>query len=102
MGRNKSFFKIKTEYYFYCKNETTKARKKYEDFLNDARRILKYENQLDCDKDYYLNKALGEYGNFYVMGDGTHPFYSERVEKTYESLVHRMNRLKTFPLTTLE
>lgn len=29
-------------------------------------------------------------------------FYNERVEKTYESLVHRMNRLKSFPLTILE
>lgn len=28
--------------------------------------------------------------------------YNERVEKTYESLVHRMNRLKSFPLTILE
>lgn len=33
-----------------------------------------------------------------------YPFddYNERVEKTYESLVHRMNRLKSFLLTILE
>lgn len=77
MGRNKSKFKVKTEYYFYCKTKTAEARKEYENFVKDSRKILKYENQLDCDKDYYLNKALREYGNFYVMEDGTHPFYTD-------------------------
>lgn len=77
MGRNKSKFKVKTEYYFYCKTKTAEARKEYENFVKDSRRILKYENQLDCDRDYYLNKALREYENFYVMGDGTHPFYTD-------------------------
>ena len=77
MGRNKSKFKVKTEYYFYCKTKTAEARKEYENFVKDSRKILKYENQLDCDKDYYLNKALREYKNFYVLGDGTHPFYTD-------------------------
>lgn len=77
MGRNKKAFKIKTEYYFHCKNETTKARKEYEEFVKDSRKILKYENQLDCDRDYYLNKALDECRGFYVMDDGTHPFYTD-------------------------
>lgn len=77
MGRNKKAFKIKTEYYFHCKNETTKARKEYEEFVKDSRKILKYENQLDCDRDYYLNKALGECRGFYVIDDGTHPFYTD-------------------------
>lgn len=77
MGRNKKAFKIKTEYYFHCKNETAKARKEYEDFVKYSRKILKYENQLDCDRDYYLNKALGECRSFYVMDDGTHPFYTD-------------------------
>lgn len=77
MGRNKSKFKIKTEYYFYCKNETAKARKAYGDFVKNSRRILKYENQLDCDRDYSLNEALRQYENFYVLGDGTHPFYTD-------------------------
>ena len=77
MSRNKSKFKVKTEYYFYCKNETAKARKEYVDFVKSSRRILKYENQLDCDRDYYLNEALRQYKDFYVMGDGTHPFYTD-------------------------
>lgn len=37
------------------------------------------------------NLTVGDFG-----------IYNERVEKTYESLVHRMNRLKSFPLTILE
>lgn len=77
MGKNKKAFKIKTEYYFHCKNETAKVRKEYEDFVKDSRKILKYENQLDCDRDYYLNKALDECRGFYVMDDGTHPFYTD-------------------------
>lgn len=77
MGRNKRKFKVKTEYYFYCKTKTAEARKEYENFLKDSRRILKYENQLDCDRDYYLNKALEECRGFYVMDDGTHPFYTD-------------------------
>lgn len=77
MGRKKSEFTTKIKYYFYCKNETAKARKKYKDFVRDSRRILKYENQLDCDRDYYLNKALKEYGIFGEMWDGAHPFYTD-------------------------
>lgn len=75
MGKNA--FKVKTEYYFYCKNETAKARKEYGNFVKDSKRILKYENQLDCDKDYYLNKALKEYGDFGKMWDEAHPFYTD-------------------------
>lgn len=77
MGKNKKAFKIKTEYYFHCKNETAKARKEYKYFVQDSRKILKYENQLDCDRDYYLNKALDECRGFYVIDDGTHPFYTD-------------------------
>lgn len=77
MGRNKSKFKVKTEYYFYCRNETAKARKAYEDFVRDSRKILKYENQLKWDADCHLNGALRQYKDFYVMGDGTHPFYTD-------------------------
>ena len=55
MGRNKKAFKIKTEYYFHCKNETAKARKEYKDFVKNSRKILKYENQLDCDRNDQLD-----------------------------------------------
>lgn len=75
MGKNA--FKIKTEYYFHCKNETVKARKEYKDFVKNSRKILKYENQLDCDRNYYLNEALQHYKSFYAMEDGTHPFYTD-------------------------
>lgn len=77
MGRNKSKFKIKTEYYFHCRTETAKARKAYEDFVKDSRKILKYENQLKWDADCHLDEALRQYKDFYVMGDGTHPFYTD-------------------------
>lgn len=77
MGRNKSAFKIKTEYYFHCRTETAKARKAYEDFVKHSRMILKYENQLKWDADCHLDEALRQYKDFYVMGDGTHPFYTD-------------------------
>lgn len=53
----KNAFKIKTEHYFHCKNETVKARKEYKDFVKNSRKILKYENQLDCDRNDQLVEA---------------------------------------------
>lgn len=74
MGRNKKAFKIETEYYFHCKNETVKARKEYKDFVKNSRKILKYENQLDCDKNDQLVEA---YKDIYERGKESHPFYTD-------------------------
>lgn len=74
MGRNKKAFKIKTEYYFHCKNETAKARKEYKDFVKNSRKILKYENQLDCDRNDQLVEA---YRDIYERGKESHPFYTD-------------------------
>lgn len=72
MGKNA--FKIKTEYYFHCKNETVKARKEYKDFVKNSRKILKYENQLDCDRNDQLVEA---YRDIYERGKESHPFYTD-------------------------
>ena len=72
MGKNA--FKIKTEYYFHCKNETVKARKEYKDFVKNSRKILKYENQLDCDRNDQLVEA---YRDIYGRGKESHPFYTD-------------------------
>ena len=83
MGRNKSAFKTKIDNYFYCNNETAKARKEYRNFVKNSRKILKYENQLECDRDYYLNEALQQYENHcVVVSDGIHPFFFDPKSET--------------------
>lgn len=73
MGRKKSKFTI-IKNYFHCKNETVKARKEYKDFVKNSRKILKYENQLDCDRNDQLVEA---YRDIYERGKESHPFYTD-------------------------
>ena len=57
---------------------------------NISAKIKNNENQLECDRDYYLNEALQQYENHcVVVSDGIHPFFFDPKSETNKKIIYK-------------